>query len=219
MRRPGLADSSPSRPAPLANRAENYLYAHDMPPDASATKKRLLDAAFAEFAEHGLAGARVDRIGAAAEANKRLLYVYYTNKETLFDTVVAHSIQRMSDAVPFTPEDLPGYAGALFDHLIKHPEHLRLATWAQLERPMAGPAETAAYGAKVQAIAETHSPASDVEPADILALTLGLTTAWLGASPALRGLATSEPFSPARLSAHRAALVTTVEALVSVVAR
>ncbi|ORA59058.1 TetR family transcriptional regulator [Mycobacteroides franklinii] len=190
-----------------------------MPPDASATKKRLLDAAYAEFAEHGLAGARVDRIGAAAEANKRLLYVYFTNKETLFDTVVAHSIQRMSDAVPFTPDDLPGYAGALFDHLIEHPEHLRLATWAQLERPVAGPAETAAYAAKVQSIAETRLPTGDMEPADILALTLGLTTAWLGASPALRGLATSEPFSPERLAVHRGALIATVEALLGVAAR
>ncbi|MUM16350.1 TetR/AcrR family transcriptional regulator [Mycobacterium sp. CBMA271] len=190
-----------------------------MPPDASATKKRLLDAAFMEFAEHGLAGARVDRIGATAEANKRLLYVYYTNKETLFDTVVAHSIKRMSDAVPFTPDDLPGYAGALFDHLIKHPEHLRLATWAQLERPVSGPSETAAYGAKVKAIAGTQSPVSDVEPADILALLLGLTTAWLGASPALRSLTAAEPFSTERLAAHRAALIAAVEALVGVAAR
>ncbi|AMW21235.1 TetR family transcriptional regulator [Mycobacteroides chelonae] len=187
-----------------------------MPPDASATKKRLLDAAYAEFAEHGLAGARVDRIGAAAGANKRLLYVYYTNKETLFDTVVAHSIQRMSDAVPFTPEDLPGYAGALFDHLIKHPEHLRLATWAQLERPVAGPAETAAYAAKIKAIAETRSLSGRVQPADILALILGLTTAWFGASPALRGLADSEPFSPQRLTTHRAVLIATVEALIDI---
>ncbi|YCU64186.1 TetR family transcriptional regulator [Mycobacteroides abscessus] len=197
----------------------DYLYAHRVPPDASATKKRLLDAAYAEFAEHGLAGARVDRIGAAAEANKRLLYVYYTNKETLFDIVVAHSIQQMSEAVPFTPEDLPGYAGALFDHLIKHPEHLRLATWAQLERPAACPAETSAYAAKVAAIAQTGLSAGDVEPADILALTLGLTTAWLGASPALRGLAASEPFSPERLATHRTALIAAVEALVSAAAR
>ncbi|MFD6196107.1 TetR family transcriptional regulator [Mycobacteriaceae bacterium NPDC060252] len=190
-----------------------------MPPDASATKKRLLDAAYAEFAAHGLAGARVDRIGAAADANKRLLYVYFTNKETLFDTVVAHSIERMSLAVPFTPKDLPGYAGALFDHLIDHPEHLRLATWAQLERPIAGPAETAAYAAKVEAIAETCPPSGHVVPADILALTLGLTTAWFGASPALRGLATTEPFSPERLTAHRAVLIATVEALIDIAGR
>ncbi|MGH3956989.1 MAG: TetR family transcriptional regulator [Mycobacterium sp.] len=190
-----------------------------MPPDASATKKRLLDAAYAEFAAHGLAGARVDRIGAAADANKRLLYVYFTNKETLFDTVVAHSIERMSDAVPFTPKDLPGYAGALFDHLIDHPEHLRLATWAQLERPVAGPAETAAYAAKVEAIAETCPPSGHVEPADILALTLGLTTAWFGASPALRSLSTAEPFSPERLTAHRAVLIAAVEALIDIAKR
>ncbi|AKC40085.1 TetR family regulatory protein [Mycolicibacterium phlei] len=196
-----------------------YLYAHDMPPDASATKKRLLDAAYAEFAEHGLAGARVDRIGAAAEANKRLIYVYYTNKETLFDIVVAHSIQQMSEAVPFTPEDLSGYAGALFDHMVDHPEHLRLATWAQLERPVAGPAETAAYAAKIKAIAETRSLSGRVQPADILALILGLTTAWFGASPALRGLADSEPFSPQRLATHRAVLIATVEALIDIAGR
>ena len=43
-----------------------------MPGDAQATKRRLLAAATAEFAAHGLAGARVDRIAAAARANKAL---------------------------------------------------------------------------------------------------------------------------------------------------
>lgn len=186
-----------------------------MPQDASATKKRLLDAAYAEFAEFGLAGARVDRIGAAAEANKRLLYVYFTNKETLFDIVVAHSIEQMSEAVPFTPEDLPGYAGALFDHLVKNPQHLRLATWAQLERLDAGPSETNAYATKIKAIADTYPSDGDLEPADILALTLGLTTAWLGASSALRAQSAAEPFSPERLARHRAALVAAVEALLA----
>ena len=35
--------------------------------DAQATRRRLLDAAAAEFAVHGIAGARVDRIAAAAK--------------------------------------------------------------------------------------------------------------------------------------------------------
>jgi len=47
-----------------------------MPPDSTATKARLLDAALSEVAEHGIAGARVDRIAEQAGANKRLLYVY-----------------------------------------------------------------------------------------------------------------------------------------------
>ena len=39
-----------------------------MPKDGSATRRRLLDAATAEFSARGIAGARVDRIAAAAEA-------------------------------------------------------------------------------------------------------------------------------------------------------
>ena len=37
--------------------------------DAQATRQRLLDAAAAEFAAFGFAGARVDRIAAAAKSN------------------------------------------------------------------------------------------------------------------------------------------------------
>ena len=189
-----------------------------MPPDAAATKKRLLDAAFAEFAKHGLAGARVDRIGAAAEANKRLIYVYFTNKETLFDTVVAHSLDLLAEAVPFTPEDLPGYAGALFDHLVAHPQHLRLAYWSKLERPVAIPSERQSYRAKVEALAERRrqSPsAAGIAPIDVFALVLGLTTAWLNASPALHELADEKPFSPERLATHRDALIAAVAAFVN----
>jgi len=184
-----------------------------MPPDSTATKKRLLEAAFAEFAKHGLAGARVDRIGIEAAANKRLIYLHFTNKEQLFDTVVTHSIARMSEAVPFTPDDLPGYAGTLFDHLIVHPEHLRLAVWEQLERPVVRPQEQEAYRAKVSAIARTQSLSTKLDPVDILALILGLVTAWLSASPALRQLSKEDAFSPKRLARQRAAVVAAVRAI------
>jgi AcrR family transcriptional regulator len=104
-----------------------------MPPDSTATRARLLDAAFEEFAEHGLAGARVDRIAEAAQANKRLIYVYYGNKEQLFDAVRAQRVGALFDGVPFTTADLPGFAGALFDHLLASPKLLRLGTWGRLE--------------------------------------------------------------------------------------
>ena len=51
-------------------------------------RERILDAARLEFAEKGLAGARVDDIAARAEANKRLIYAYYGNKEALWLTVL-----------------------------------------------------------------------------------------------------------------------------------
>jgi AcrR family transcriptional regulator len=55
---------------------------------ATATRQRILDAATAEFAAHGLAGARVDEIAARAAANKRMLYAYFGAKEELWLTVL-----------------------------------------------------------------------------------------------------------------------------------
>jgi len=189
-----------------------------MPPDSTATKKRLLDAALAEFAEHGLAGARVDRIGLAANANKRLIYVYFTNKEQLFDTVVEQFIEDLNAAVLFTPDDLSGYAGALFDHLLARPEHLRLTAWAQLERPEVRPNEYKAYKRKVDDVAlalHEGSPAESMDASDVLALVLGLATSWFYASPALKSTTKQEPFSPERLAQHRVAMTAAVGALVS----
>ncbi|NDG49151.1 MAG: TetR/AcrR family transcriptional regulator, partial [Rhodospirillales bacterium] len=51
---------------------------------AAATRARILDAAFVEFAEKGLAGARVDEIAARAGANKRMLYAHFGSKEALW---------------------------------------------------------------------------------------------------------------------------------------
>lgn len=103
--------------------------------DAAATRSRILQAAIAEFAEHGLAGARVDRIAERAEANKQLLYAHFGNKEGLFDATLVDSLHALLDAVPFDASDLPAYAVAMFDFTIDHPQVLRLAQWHTLERP------------------------------------------------------------------------------------
>lgn len=52
--------------------------------DPEATKRSILEAAVAEFSTYGLGGARVDRIAARADANKRMLYHYFGNKDDLF---------------------------------------------------------------------------------------------------------------------------------------
>ncbi|MET7288708.1 TetR family transcriptional regulator [Streptomyces sp. NPDC005573] len=187
-----------------------------MPPDATATKKRLLKAAHNEFAQFGLAGARVDRIAEAAQANKRLIYVHFGNKNDLFDLVVANSLADLAKAVPFTAEDLPGYAGNLFDYLLDHPQVLRLTGWAQLERPDASPAQVDAYRPKIEAISSAQQQdivTKTVTPADVLALLLALTTAWAYASPALRSLADQPPWDRERLQIHRAAMIAAVQAL------
>ncbi|HEY1479591.1 MAG TPA: TetR family transcriptional regulator [Gaiellales bacterium] len=179
-----------------------------MPPDSAATKKRLLDAAYAEFSEHGLAGARVDRIAERAQANKRLIYVYFGNKDELFDLVVDQRVAAVVEAVPFTPDDLPGYAGAFFDFLVEHPDYLRLTTWRQFERPSPTAVELASYGDKVERLRATRGGDTAIAPADLLALVLSMTRAWLAASPALHAVA--EPELRTTLVSHRGALVEAV---------
>jgi AcrR family transcriptional regulator len=108
--------------------------------DAEATRARLLAAATDEFARHGVAGARVDRIASAAAANKQLIYAYFESKDGLFDAVLAKHCGALADQVPFDADDIPGYVGRLFDYALEHPEVYRLVSWAALERPAAAAA-------------------------------------------------------------------------------
>lgn len=48
------------------------------------TREKILQAAISEFSEHGLAGARISAIAAAAQVNKALLYYYFNGKEALY---------------------------------------------------------------------------------------------------------------------------------------
>lgn len=101
--------------------------------DAEATRQRILEAAVAEFAEYGLAGARVDRIAENAASNKQLIYQYFGSKDGLFKTVVARELARATEGLDFPLDDLPAYAGAYFDFAMANPRLMRLVAWCGLE--------------------------------------------------------------------------------------
>ncbi|QUQ68789.1 TetR family transcriptional regulator [Kutzneria sp. CA-103260] len=103
--------------------------------NADETRRKILDAATEEFARHGIAGARVDRITKNAGVNNALLYRYFGSKIDLFDAVYSRLVLDTVDAVPMDPADLPDYAGRLYDYYESHPDVVRLAAWRQLERP------------------------------------------------------------------------------------
>jgi TetR/AcrR family transcriptional regulator len=50
--------------------------------------ERILASALAEFARHGLEGARVERIASRARINKAMIYYHFRSKEELYRTVV-----------------------------------------------------------------------------------------------------------------------------------
>ena len=56
--------------------------------DSARSRERILAAALREFSEHGLAGARVDRIAQRARINKRMLYSYFGAKNELYREVM-----------------------------------------------------------------------------------------------------------------------------------
>src|SRR4051794_26849533 len=106
--------------------------------NAEATRGRILQAATAEFARYGIAGARVDRIALAAAANKAQLYSYFGNKEALFDATFRAHVLANVNAVELTADDLPGYCVRLYDAYLDDPALIRLVAWARLERTPTG---------------------------------------------------------------------------------
>ncbi|MEU6347069.1 TetR family transcriptional regulator [Streptomyces sp. NPDC046977] len=155
---------------------------------SDVTKRRILDAASQEFARYGIAGARVDRIAADASVNKNLLYVYFGNKIGLFEVVYEQAIGELLEAVPFDADDLPGYAGALFDFYQQRPHLLRLARWFALEGAVelsAAPGlestiEKATALAAAQAAGKVDAGMSS---AAMLALILNIAATWSDGSP------------------------------------
>lgn len=147
-----------------------------------ASRQRLLTAATAEFAAHGIAGARVDRISTEAKVSKAQMYAYYGGKEELFDAVLAQEITGVLDSVPLTPRDLPGYAVGLYDAYLTSPYLVRLATWARLERTPSGHLfSEEAESPKIQAIVEAqHSGHIDpaLPPEDVHSMVIAMAMAW-----------------------------------------
>jgi len=151
------------------------------------TKQRILEAATAEFSEHGFAGARVDRIAANASANKSLIYAYFGNKEALFAAVRYEILRQIVQDVPIDPTDLPGYLARRLEWQFRNPALSRIFTWGTLELDdapaIAGASEI--HARKLALIAgaqQAGAIGTSFTPQDVLDLIDALTrpTRWLG---------------------------------------
>jgi AcrR family transcriptional regulator len=156
--------------------------------DADATRQRLLDAGRAEFAEYGIAGARVDRIAANAQSNKAQIYHYFQSKDGLFDAVWEAMVQQVVEEAPLDVTDLPGYAARLSDGYAQHPDIVRLVTWQRLERGSDPPHAyaTRSTQAKIDAIARAQAEGVVPDQFDapvLLALILQVAALWAMSSP------------------------------------
>lgn len=145
----------------------------------------ILSAARSEFAQYGLAGARIDRIARTANASKERLYAHFGDKETLFRSVVAADSEEFFAAVTLRPEAVAEFVGEIYDLARQRPEHLRMITWANLEGLALDPPpadEWDSMPARHIRAVEAAQVAGYVDPSwrpmDLLVLLVGVGLAW-----------------------------------------
>jgi AcrR family transcriptional regulator len=109
--------------------------------DPVRTMADIVEVATREFADKGLAGARIDVIADAMRTSKRMIYYYFGSKEALYIVVLEEAYRRMRaieaelhlDDLP--PEDaLRKLVGHTVDYQLAHPEFIRLVMTENIHR-------------------------------------------------------------------------------------
>lgn len=101
----------------------------------------ILEVATREFAEKGLAGARIDVIAEAMRTSKRMIYYYFGSKEGLYIAVLEEAYRRIraieSDLHldDLAPEDaLRRLVGFTVDYQLANPDFIRLVMTENIHR-------------------------------------------------------------------------------------
>jgi TetR/AcrR family transcriptional regulator len=161
-----------------------------MPADSAATRMAILDAADAQFSEHGFAGASLSMIAEAAQVSKALLHHHYGSKEGLW-----HAVKERRFA-EFWPEqsqlaqgklDRAWFADSMkayFTYLQAHPSFVRLMTWQFLERrpndasPDQGPPQFREAARRIRESQKAGFLRDDVDPFHVVIMFFCLTVHW-----------------------------------------
>ena len=163
--------------------------------DTEGTRRRLKEAATAEFAEHGPDGTTMARIAERAGINKERLYKYFGDKQALFETVLTDELDKLAASVAPVPsgfEEIGEFAGRTFDYQAAHPQLVRLLLWEGLSGGVADEANrTAHYKKKAQAYAAAQREGvldGELSPEHLVFMIIGLAAWWVSAPQLARML-------------------------------
>lgn len=148
---------------------------------SESTRDRIVDAATAEFAQYGIAGARVDRIAKFARTSKERVYAYFRSKEELYRFVAARELDAVAEATQLDPADLPGYAGRVHDYFVANPASRRLMRWGELEFVGTDEAGRDTARRKITTLRRAQQESlldSSWDPLDVLVFVSELASAW-----------------------------------------
>ena len=101
----------------------------------------IIEVATREFAEKGLAGARIDDIAEAMRTSKRMIYYYFGSKEGLYIRVLEEAYRRIREIEAglhledLPPEDaLRRLVGFTVDYQLANPDFIRLVMTENIHR-------------------------------------------------------------------------------------
>jgi len=185
------------------------------------SRAAILRAAVAEFADHGIAGARTDAIAQAAHVNKALLYYYFKDKDSLYEAVLDHVFSGLRDRVmpvlesSLAPrEKLLEYVGRYFDYIAANPRFPRVvqAEWMRVGATASPQMLRIAreYFAPIyRRVAEMLREGAEagefrsVDPMDFLPSIVGVIIFYFSTAPAMKTLLKVDPLSKERIAARR----------------
>ena len=189
--------------------------------DTEGTRRRLQEAATAEFAERGPDGTTMARIAELAGINKERLYKYFGDKQALFERVLTDELDKLAAAVSRAEqgfEDVGEFAGRTFDYHAAHPELARLLLWEGLAGgPVADEVNrTKHYRRKVETFAAAQRAGAlddGLDPAHLVFMLIALAAWWISVPQLAHMLTGADPADPAERARRRAFVVDAAQRL------
>ena len=101
--------------------------------DPEGVRRDILSVAMEEFSQNGLSGARIDEIAARTRTSKRMIYYYFTDKESLYQHVLQEAYSKIRGGESdLQLDDLEPVAALdklcrfTFDHHRRNPAFIRM---------------------------------------------------------------------------------------------
>jgi TetR/AcrR family transcriptional regulator len=186
------------------------------------SRAAILAAAVAEFAAHGIAGARTDAIARAAHVNKALLYYYFKDKDALYEAVLDYVFSGLRARVMpvFESKRRPrqkilDYVGAYFDYIAANPQFPRVVQAEWMRSGARGNVRMQRVAkeyfhpifAKLVQVLQEGVRAGEfrpVNPIDFVPSVVGVIIFYFSAAPLMKTMVKVDPLSPERIRERRA---------------
>ncbi len=193
------------------------------------SRAAILKAAVREFAQEGVAGARIDAIARSAKVNKALLYYYFEDKEALYRAVLDQVFGGVRAAIhnalaqELSPrERLASYVCAHFDYIAANPLYPRIVQ-AEFLRAGRDPSRLERIAKQyfrpvfleISALLKQGAQSGDfrpVNPIHFIPSMISVIVFHFNTAPIMKLMTGADPMSPARLVERRAAVLDFISA-------